>query len=34
MNLAGVPVGPSRSPVGPLTEEQKKAIQAVLEQIA
>lgn len=31
MNLAGIAVGPSRSPVGPLTAEQKKAIQAVLE---
>ncbi len=33
MNLAGVPVGPSRSPIGPLTAEQKKTIHAVLEQV-
>jgi 4-hydroxy-tetrahydrodipicolinate synthase len=33
MNLAGVPVGPSRSPVGPLTAEQKKMMQAALEPI-
>jgi 4-hydroxy-tetrahydrodipicolinate synthase len=30
MNLAGVPVGPSRSPIGPLTAEQKKTTEAVL----
>jgi 4-hydroxy-tetrahydrodipicolinate synthase len=34
MNLAGVPVGPSRSPVGPLTPEQKKTIQSVLQNVA
>lgn len=33
MNLAGVPVGPSRSPIGPLTAEQTKIIAAVLEGI-
>jgi 4-hydroxy-tetrahydrodipicolinate synthase len=34
MNLAGVPVGPSRAPIGPFTAEQKKLIQAVLEQVS
>ena len=33
MNLAGIPVGPSRSPIGPLTAEHKKTIQAVLEKM-
>jgi 4-hydroxy-tetrahydrodipicolinate synthase len=33
MNLAGVPVGPSRSPVGPLTAEQKATIKTVLDQV-
>jgi 4-hydroxy-tetrahydrodipicolinate synthase len=31
MNLAGVPVGPSRAPIGPFTAEQKKLIHSVLE---
>jgi 4-hydroxy-tetrahydrodipicolinate synthase len=33
MNLAGVPVGPSRAPIAPPTAEQKKTIAAVLEKI-
>jgi 4-hydroxy-tetrahydrodipicolinate synthase len=33
MGLAGVPVGPSRSPIGPPTAEQKRAMQAVLKEI-
>jgi 4-hydroxy-tetrahydrodipicolinate synthase len=33
MGLVGVPVGPSRSPIGPWTAEQKKAMQVVLEQV-
>src|SRR4051794_13607996 len=33
MTLAGVRVGPSRSPIAPPTAEQKKPIQAVLERI-
>jgi 4-hydroxy-tetrahydrodipicolinate synthase len=34
MNLAGVPVGPNRSPIGAWSAEQKKAIRAVLEQVS
>jgi 4-hydroxy-tetrahydrodipicolinate synthase len=30
MNLLGVPVGPSRSPIGAWSAEQKKSMQAVL----
>ena len=33
MTLAGVPVGPSRSPIGPLTAEQKKTIAEVLQTV-
>jgi 4-hydroxy-tetrahydrodipicolinate synthase len=33
MNLAGVAVGPSRSPIAPPTAEQKAAILAVLEKL-
>jgi 4-hydroxy-tetrahydrodipicolinate synthase len=34
MNLAGVPVGPSRSPIGPVTAEQRKAMQTVIESVS
>jgi 4-hydroxy-tetrahydrodipicolinate synthase len=34
MNLAGVPVGPSRSPIGSLTAEQKATVQATLAKIS
>jgi 4-hydroxy-tetrahydrodipicolinate synthase len=33
MSLAGVPVGPSRSPIGVWSAEQKKAMQMVLDQV-
>lgn len=33
MGLVGVPVGPSRSPIGPWSAEQKKAMQLVLDKI-
>jgi 4-hydroxy-tetrahydrodipicolinate synthase len=34
MNLSGVPVGPSRSPIGALSPEQKKTVQAALARIS
>ena len=34
MGLVGVPVGPSRSPIGAWSAEQKKAMQGVLGRIA
>jgi 4-hydroxy-tetrahydrodipicolinate synthase len=33
MNLVGVPVGPSRSPIAPLSAEQKQKLLAVLERV-
>jgi dihydrodipicolinate synthase/N-acetylneuraminate lyase len=33
MNLLGVPVGPSRAPIAPLTAEQKQKVLATLERV-